>query len=120
MVAAAKLVLGGGSINSVYSNDEGNKALLAVAKGHGVEKIDTAFIYGDSEECLGRMHAAAQFAIDTKHPGGLGPDASASKTESVVGICKQSLSKLQTEQVSEIEKGRGERGHIANGFRIPC
>lgn len=109
-MVAAKLVLGGGPLNSAYSTDEAIQTLLGVAREHSIQEIDTAYSYGDSEECLGRLHAAAHFAIDTKHPGGLGADVSASRTESVVEICKHSLSRLQTGQVSESEsKSQGWR-----------
>lgn len=72
---------------------------LDILKESGVEKIDTGYTYGDSEECLGRAHASSEFAIDTKNPGGLSPDPSVSKKDGVLGIIKQSLARLQTEQV---------------------
>lgn len=73
---------------------------LDILKESGVEKIDTGYTYGDSEECLGRAHASSEFAVDTKNPGGLSPDPSVSKREGVLGIIKQSLARLQTDQVS--------------------
>lgn len=72
---------------------------LDILKESGVEKIDTGYTYGDSEECLGRAHASSEFAIDTKNPGGLSPDPSVSKKDGVLGVIKQSLARLQTDQV---------------------
>lgn len=98
-MVAAKLVLGGAPINSAFGPDEQHKEFLAIAKEYGVDTIDTAFVYGDSEKSLGRLGAAAQFIINTKHPGGMGPNASDSKAEAVVSVGKQSLSNLKTKQV---------------------
>lgn len=81
------------------SSPEKVRNTLDILKGSGVEKIDTGYTYGESEECLGRAHASSEFAIDTKNPGGLSPDPSVSKKDGVLGIIKQSLARLQTDQV---------------------
>lgn len=85
-------------MTSISSPDQVRNTLNILKEG-GVKKIDTGYTYGDSEECLGRAHAASEFAIDTKNPGGLSPDPSVSKKDGVLNIIKQSLARLQTNQV---------------------
>ncbi|KAJ4418485.1 hypothetical protein N0V82_005565 [Gnomoniopsis sp. IMI 355080] len=98
-MAPAKVVFGGGGFMSSISSDEQIQKVLAVLKESGIEKIDTGYTYGDSEECLGRAHASSEFAIDTKNPGGLSPDPSVSTENGVLEIIGQSLARLQTDHV---------------------
>ena len=44
------------------------ESILAFAKNGGVEVIDTASSYGDSEDILGELHAAESFRVITKTP----------------------------------------------------
>lgn len=99
IMAPAKIVFGGGSFMSVMASAEQIQNSLAILKQSGVDKIDTGFTYGDSEACLGRAHASSAFAIDTKNPGGLSPDPSVSTKDGVLEIARQSLARLQTDQV---------------------
>lgn len=95
---------------SKLSSAEQIRNALSILKESGIEKIDTGYTYGDSEECLGRAHAPSDFAIDTKNPGGLSPDPSVSRKEGVLAIARQSLARLQTDQVGK---------HSTRGFS-PC
>lgn len=72
--------------------------VLQVLKQEGITTIDTAQIYGSSEQLLGQANAAAHFVIDTKHCGGFAPDNS--KKEKVIAGAEESLKKLQTDKVS--------------------
>ncbi|KAJ5294313.1 hypothetical protein N7508_009134 [Penicillium antarcticum] len=98
-MAPVKLVWGGGSImmEESYPTLESIDAALEILQANGVTSIDTARIYGTSEERLGQIKASSRFAIDTKHPGGFAPEAN---TQELIGsIANQSLKYLQTDQV---------------------
>ena len=72
------------------------KAFDALEKA-GVRKIDTAHIYGASEEILGQTGGSARFAIDTKAPGGLVPGSMTA--QGVQGFAQRSKKLLDVEQV---------------------
>jgi aryl-alcohol dehydrogenase-like predicted oxidoreductase len=76
---------------------ESINAALDILQANGVKTIDTARFYMNSEERLGQANASSRFAIDTKHPGGIAPEASSQ--ESIVSIANESLNYLQTDQV---------------------
>lgn len=63
----------------------------------GVKAIDTATIYQESEAILGESGASSRFTIDTKYPGGFGPEPSTQ--ENILAVSEQSLKALQTDQV---------------------
>ncbi|KAI8816307.1 NADP-dependent oxidoreductase domain-containing protein [Fimicolochytrium jonesii] len=63
----------------------------------GVKNIDTAEIYGKSEELLGEAGAAKRFVIDTKIGAGFKPEPATK--DGVIQAGKESLKKLKTEQV---------------------
>ena len=63
----------------------------------GVRKIDTAHIYGASEEILGQTGGGARFAIDTKAPGGLVQGSMTA--QGVVGFAHRSKKLIDVEQV---------------------
>lgn len=90
-----KIVFGGGA----FWQGPVEKATewLKVLEELDVKNIDTARIYGESEKMLGEAGAPAKFVIDTKHPGGF--DAEPATKDSVIQLGKESLEKLQTEQV---------------------
>jgi diketogulonate reductase-like aldo/keto reductase len=65
-----KTVFGGGSVGfGVFKTVEECHEVFKILKAHGVETIDTAQLYGDSEKILGEAKAGEQFIIDTKTPG---------------------------------------------------
>jgi aryl-alcohol dehydrogenase-like predicted oxidoreductase len=72
------------------------KVYDALEKG-GVRKIDTAHIYGASEEILGQTGGSKRFEIDTKAPGGLIPGSIT--TQGVQGFAHRSKKLLDVEQV---------------------
>ncbi|EAU29576.1 conserved hypothetical protein [Aspergillus terreus NIH2624] len=72
--------------------------MLQVLQQQGITTIDTAQIYGSSEELLGLTHAAARFVIDTKHCGGFAPGNSTK--EKVIAGAEESLRKLQMDKVN--------------------
>jgi aryl-alcohol dehydrogenase-like predicted oxidoreductase len=63
----------------------------------GVRKIDTAHIYGASEEILGQTGGSKRFEIDTKAPGGLIPGSMTA--QGVQGFAHTSKKLLGVEQV---------------------
>ena len=63
----------------------------------GVRKIDTAHVYGASEEILGQTGGSKRFVIDTKAPGGLVPGSMT--TQGVQGFAHRSKKLLAVEQV---------------------
>jgi aflatoxin B1 aldehyde reductase len=63
----------------------------------GVRKIDTAHIYGASEEILGQTGGSKRFEIDTKAPGGLIPGSMTA--QGVQGFAHTSKKLLDVEQV---------------------
>lgn len=78
------------------SLEEIEETLKLLEEG-GVRTIDTARIYGSSEELLGKTKASSRFSIDTKYPGGFSPEPSSKVT--VIATGEESLRKLQTTQV---------------------
>jgi len=63
----------------------------------GVRKIDTAHIYGASEEILGQTGGGKRFEIDTKAPGGIIPGSMTA--QGVLGSARRSKKLLDIEQV---------------------
>ncbi|KAJ3017460.1 hypothetical protein HKX48_003529 [Thoreauomyces humboldtii] len=101
----SNLVFGGGIFygddsfagGSVPSLPEFVQSFLTALEEVGIDTIDTATIYGKSEELLGDAKASERFKIDTKLPGGFGPEEST--REVVVKTGNESLKKLKTSQV---------------------
>jgi aflatoxin B1 aldehyde reductase len=71
--------------------------VYAALEKSGVRKIDTAHIYGASEELLGQSGGSKRFAIDTKAPGGIMPGSMTA--QGVVGFAHRSKKLLDVEQV---------------------
>ncbi|RAH48198.1 aldo/keto reductase family protein [Aspergillus brunneoviolaceus CBS 621.78] len=97
----AKIVFGAGLVNdsSKLNTAEKTTEILQVLKRHNITQIDTAQIYGRSEELLGQANAAAQdFDIDTKHGGGFRPGRAS--REAVIADAEESLRKLNTDSVN--------------------
>lgn len=66
-------MFGGASVGSSFKTVEDCHEVFKTLKAHGVDVIDTAQLYGDSEKILGEAKAGEQFIIDTKTPGGFAP-----------------------------------------------
>ncbi|KAJ5547404.1 hypothetical protein N7494_004989 [Penicillium frequentans] len=97
MAAKVKLIFGGAFVNQSYSDLDFITKVLDTVKAGGVESIDTARTYGNSEELLGQVSAASRFAIDTKVPGGFRPELSTK--ELLISTTETSLNALNTDQV---------------------
>ncbi|RAK77478.1 uncharacterized protein BO72DRAFT_509324 [Aspergillus fijiensis CBS 313.89] len=97
-VEQVQLIYGGGSFISEVSNRSLSdvQATLNQLHSHGIRAIDTAPIYGRSEELLGQAHAADRFALATKFPGGFLPEPATK--EVLLAAAEESLRKLQTDQ----------------------
>ncbi|KIL88411.1 hypothetical protein FAVG1_08491 [Fusarium avenaceum] len=89
-------IIMGGAVFAWSSVDVVKKWLDLVEK-LGIKSIDTAQLYGHSEELLGKARAASRFTIDTKIPGALAPDLTTE--DYIVASCKESLKKLGTDKV---------------------
>ena len=73
-MAGLKPVFGGACIGTAYggfTDEAAIKELYEALLQHGVTTIDSARLYGGSEEWLGRTEAGTRFTIDTKSPGGI-------------------------------------------------
>lgn len=81
-----------------YPTLESINEVLDILQSNGIKTIDTAKIYKNSEELLGKVHADSRFILDSKYPGGLSPVPST--PESLVTSLNESLAHLQTNQVS--------------------
>ena len=95
-----KVVYGGallGNASSDFSTPEQVEEVLRVLEENGVKDIDTAQIYGGSEELLGKTGAASRFIVDTKHAGGFVPGTSSK--EGLIERANESLRKLNTNSV---------------------
>ncbi|KAJ5774193.1 hypothetical protein N7457_009089 [Penicillium paradoxum] len=98
-MVGTKLIWGGGSlmVEASYPTLESINTVLDILHDNGIKSIDTARIYANSEDRLGQVHAGSRFSIDSKHPGGFGPEPFT--PESFVETLNTSLDLLQTEQL---------------------
>jgi len=90
-----KIAFGGAAWLS-SSVDEVTEWLKVLAEA-GIEIIDTAELYGSSEETMGKAGAASKFTIDTKNPGAFG--STPTTKDAVIKSCKESLKRLNTDSV---------------------
>ncbi|KAJ5749052.1 alcohol dehydrogenase [Penicillium nucicola] len=93
------LVFGGTSIatDGSFTNVAEVSALLEALEREGIKQIDTAQIYGASEELLGESGVSSRFIVDTKHAGGWSPGCSSRKDVYENGL--ESLRKLGVDKV---------------------
>ncbi|KAJ7018909.1 aldehyde reductase [Mycena alexandri] len=77
-----KLVFGGAPIGPAgYFSDEASiEQVYKLLEEAGIDTIDTARLYGPSEEWIGKTGAGKRFTIDTKTTGGFIPGSSTSET----------------------------------------
>ncbi|RAL10485.1 aldo/keto reductase family protein [Aspergillus homomorphus CBS 101889] len=97
----ANIIFGAGLVNdsSNLNTPAKTAAILQILHRHNIQQIDTAQIYGRSEELLGQANAAAEgFALDTKHGGGFRPGRSS--REAVIADAEESLRKLNTDSIN--------------------
>ncbi|KAK9321364.1 NADP-dependent oxidoreductase domain-containing protein [Lipomyces orientalis] len=75
---------------------ETRHAILAILEQNKVKEIDTAWLYGGSEQALSEAGAPARFTIDTKAPGF---HSGALSKSSILAGAKKSLDSLGIQQV---------------------
>ncbi|KAJ7239799.1 NADP-dependent oxidoreductase domain-containing protein [Mycena haematopus] len=82
MVNAPKTVFGGFPIGpgKSFPDEESIEKVYQLLEEGGCNIIDTARIYGNSEEWLGKTGAGKRFIIDSKAPGGFIPGSGTSVT----------------------------------------
>ncbi|KAI1608491.1 aldehyde reductase [Exophiala viscosa] len=80
-----------------WTSDEYVNEAFEILKKHGVKNLDSAQLYGKSEEKLGELKAGDKFIVDTKWLGGF-TGKWASK-ENIVNTAKESIKKLGVKQV---------------------
>ena len=95
MRRSIKIIYGTESFSHI--NKEEAARLLRVAKSFGVDELDTAHLYANSEKVLGSLDAGRTFTFHTKAPGVF--PGSMRKKKVLAGM-EQSLDELQ---VSEVE-----------------
>ena len=111
-MSGIKQVFGGAGIkdDSAYASIEAMKELLDVLRSGGVKVIDTAQLYGSSEEWLGKVKAGDSFTVDTKAVGGFEPGSGTK--EKIVAGAKKSLERLQTNKVRFVAIACNEAGRL--------
>ena len=97
-MTSAKIVFGAASLSSNrYPSSDGIKTMLDAIEEEGIKILDTAAMYGLSEQYLGETGASTRFTIDTKHPGYMTKELSTK--DAVIATGRESLKKLKTTQV---------------------
>ncbi|KAJ5385022.1 Aldo/keto reductase subgroup [Penicillium concentricum] len=98
-MSGIEIIWGGASIMDevAYPTLESINEVLDILQANGINHIDTAKFYNNSEALLGKIHAESRFTIDSKYPGGFAPEPST--PESFVANLNQSLALLQTAQL---------------------
>ena len=81
-----------------YPTPSDAKVVLDAVEKNGVTHIDTAQLYGESEQFLGELNAGDRFNIDTKAQGGFDPNNSL-KPENLYKNARLSLERLKVKQV---------------------
>ncbi|KAJ6561905.1 NADP-dependent oxidoreductase domain-containing protein [Mycena capillaripes] len=94
-----KAVFGGAPIGAdkYFPDEESIEKVYKLLEEGGCDTIDTARLYGNSEEWLGKTAAGKRFIIDTKTPGGFVPGSSTG--ESIPQHAKESVERLGVEKV---------------------
>ncbi|KAJ5715269.1 alcohol dehydrogenase [Penicillium malachiteum] len=100
MTNIPQLVFGGASIatDGSFRNVAEVSTLLEALEREGIEEIDTAQIYGASEQLLGEAGVSSRFLVDTKHSGGW--SAGSSSREDVYQKGLESLKRLGVDNVN--------------------
>ncbi|KAJ7200233.1 NADP-dependent oxidoreductase domain-containing protein [Mycena haematopus] len=94
-----KTVFGGGPIGpgKSFIDEESIEQVYKLLEEGGCDTIDTARLYGNSEEWLGKTSAGKRFVIDSKAPGGFIPGSSTSVT--IPQFAKESVERLGIKSV---------------------
>ncbi|OCT49647.1 Aflatoxin B1 aldehyde reductase member 4 [Cladophialophora carrionii] len=94
-----KVVFGAASIGNrePWIEKEYLEKAFDILLKHGVNTLDSAQLYGESEKRLGELNAGDKFIIDTKWMGGWQPGWATK--ENIVNTAKSSIEKLKVKQV---------------------
>lgn len=84
------------------ATDSETSATLDLLAELGIRKVDSAELYGSSEELLGRAHAAVRFEVSTKLSTAM-EGAEQASPDIIVRHAQESLRKLQTKAVSSLQ-----------------
>ncbi len=86
-------VFGGAGVNpgQAFGEPKGIEELFKALAEGGCSHIDTAAVYGQSEELLGQAKAGDRFVIDTKTKGGFGGNATKDVINSEAANSKKML-----------------------------
>ncbi|KAI9737225.1 MAG: hypothetical protein M1818_005757 [Claussenomyces sp. TS43310] len=82
---------------SGFATPDAVESALDVLSAAGVGHLDTAQLYGDSEDLLGQVKAGRRFVIDTKVPGGFREGTL--RSEALIEGARRSLGKLGVDKV---------------------
>jgi aryl-alcohol dehydrogenase-like predicted oxidoreductase len=107
MTSAAKLGLGTVQFGLDYGvtnrtgrvGEDEARRIMRLAIDAGIDSIDTAHDYGESEQVLGRVMPDAPLRIVTKTPGFAAMDDPADAAAQLVGAFRTSLERLRVERV---------------------
>ena len=97
MSSGIETIFGAALVGRGINEEEDVKEVLKVLESEGIKKIDTAQIYANSENLLGKVEAGKRFVLDTKCAGGFVPGASEKNTFIKEG--KESLKRLGVDKV---------------------
>ncbi|KAJ5487613.1 hypothetical protein N7530_001913 [Penicillium desertorum] len=120
-MASIKIIWGGASIvdKVSYPTLESISEVLDILHAKGIKNIDTAKRYSNSEELLGKLQAHSRFTIDSKFPGGAGPEPST--PESLLDVYymhaperRSSMENLLASIDSEYRAGKFKRFGLSN------
>ena len=97
-----KIVFGGSTFSTgrSYGTPAAAEALFKVLEANGINTLDTAQIYGDSETNLGKFEAGKRFILDTKVPGGFKPGTV--KKDVLVQDAEASIKRLDVEKAGHL------------------
>lgn len=100
-MSRVKIVLGGANmrLGRAFPTPDLVRPVLDIVSAAGIQNIDTAQIYGNSEDLLGQVNAGERFVFDTKAPGGFIPGTL--RSENLIAGVKESLKKLKVDKVRE-------------------
>ncbi|KAK7048698.1 aldehyde reductase [Favolaschia claudopus] len=85
------------SDGKTFRDVESTEKVYKLLEEAGCDTIDTARVYGDSEEWLGKTGAGERFTLDTKTPGGFYPGSSTG--DGILQHAKESIGLLGVKRV---------------------
>ena len=96
-----KSVFGGGPIGEGkdFPDAPSIKKLYELLKDGGCDTMDTARLYSNSEETIGKTHGGDYFIIDSKTPGGF--IAGQSTASGILQHARETTERLGVKQVND-------------------